>query len=450
MIRVPKGLEPLFRELSSDFTKQATGRRVVWLMLAAVLVTGNRTVSGLVRLISLVEYVNPSTYHRVLSHRRWITVSLAKIIIRFILDRYVPTGTIRICGDETVDGHRGKKVYGKARHRDAVRSSHSHTVFRYGHKWIVLAILIEFPYCSRPLALPILVALYRDKKTNQREGRRHKTAVELMCGLLALLIRWFPERKWQFAGDGGYGTHEFARFAHRHRKQLTLVSKFAKDANLYQQAPQRKPGTNGRPRKKGKPMAKPEAVVARSSKKKLKVRWYGGGTRHVEVVTGIGNWFKSGFELVPVRWVYVRDCSGTHRDEYFFTTDTEMTAKAIIELYGARWNIETTFQELRSQLGLETTRGWTRMTVLRMAPCLIVLYTLIVLLYDQINTTTRMHRTRVSWLGKNHTTFSDMHATVRRYLWLEWVFAQAPGGEGVRKLSRPVQRLIDYGLTQAA
>jgi hypothetical protein len=90
------------------------------------------------------------------------------------------------------------------------------------------------------------------------------------------------------------------------------------------------------------------------------------------------------------------------------------------------------------------------MTVLRMAPCLIVLYTLIVLLYDQINTTTRMHRTRVSWLGKNHTTFSDMHATVRRYLWLEWVFAQAPGGEGVRKLSRPVQRLIDYGLTQAA
>jgi hypothetical protein len=151
MILLPKGFEPLFNELSSDFTKQATGKRVVWLMLAAVLVAGNRTVSGLVRLISLVEYVNPSTYHRVLSHRRWMMVRLAKIIIRFILDRYVPTGTIRICGDETVDGHRGKNVYGKARHRDAVRSSHSHTVFRYGHKWIVLAILVEFPYCNRPL-----------------------------------------------------------------------------------------------------------------------------------------------------------------------------------------------------------------------------------------------------------------------------------------------------------
>jgi hypothetical protein len=69
-----------------------------------------------------------------------------------------------------------------------------------------------------------------------------------------------------------------------------------------------------------------------------------------------------------------------------------MTPKAIIELYGARWNIETTFQELRSQLGLETTRGWSRMTVLRMAPCLIELYTLVFLLYDQINATTWKHR----------------------------------------------------------
>ncbi len=125
MIRVPKGLKPLFNGLTEDFTRQATGKRVVWLMLAAVLVAGNRTVSALVRLVGLIEYVNPSTYHRVFSHRRWSPTSLARIILGFILDRYAPNGIIRICGDETVDGHRGKNVYGKARHRDAVRSSHS-------------------------------------------------------------------------------------------------------------------------------------------------------------------------------------------------------------------------------------------------------------------------------------------------------------------------------------
>jgi hypothetical protein len=120
-------------------------------------------------------------------------------------------------------------------------------------------------------------------------------------------MRWFPERKWEFSGDGGYGAHEFARFAYRHRRRLTLVSKFPKDANLYHPAPIRTSGTNGRRRSKGKPMAKPETVVARTRKKNLKVTWYGGGTRLVEYASGIGHWYKSGFRLVPIRWVYVRD-----------------------------------------------------------------------------------------------------------------------------------------------
>jgi len=50
------------------------------------------------------------------------------------------------------------------------------------------------------------------------------------------------------------------------------------------------------------------------------VTWYGGTTRRVEVVTGTGHWYKSGQELVPVRWVGVRDLTGTPREEYFFTT----------------------------------------------------------------------------------------------------------------------------------
>ena len=123
-------LRPLFNELFNDFIRLATTTRVIWLMLASILFVGNRTVANLLRLLSFFGRFNPSTFHRVLSHRRWSSVSLSKIIIRFILQRYAPTGIVRLCGDETIDGHRGKKVYDKARHRDAVRSSHSHTVFR--------------------------------------------------------------------------------------------------------------------------------------------------------------------------------------------------------------------------------------------------------------------------------------------------------------------------------
>ena len=61
-----------------------------------------------------------------------------------------------------------------------------------------------------------------------------------------------------------------------------------------------------------------------------------------------------------------------------------MKPEAVIELYGGRWNIETTFQEMREHLGLETTRGWTRNTVLRLAPCLFVLHTVLAMFLQRI------------------------------------------------------------------
>ena len=451
MIRVPRDFKPMLDQLSSATRRPQTARRLILFFVAAILVVGDRTVSGVLRLLSLIEPLNPSTFHRLFSHRKWSSRQFAQVIAGFVIDRFCPSGTIRLVGDETVDGHRGKKVYGKARHRDAVRSSHSYTVYRYGHKWVVLAVLVDLHYASRPIALPLLVALYRDNKTNTAERRRHKTPAELMCGLLAILMHWFPKRKFVFAGDNAYGSHAMARFAYRHRKRLSLVSKIVSDANLFRPPPERKGKVNGRPRVKGESLPSPQEVVAKQTAKarKMKVRWYGGGWRNVRVVTGKGHWFKSGKGLVPILWVYVHDLDGTHRDEYFFSTDLTMSAGDLIEMYGGRWNIETTFQEMRAHLGLEKTRGWHRNTVLRMAPSLFLLYTLVVTFYDTMPSSSSHLRTR-SWIGKQYVTFSDMIISVRHHLWINWVFKQQPGGEAVRKLPRPIRKLLDFGLTQAA
>ncbi len=59
------------------------------------------------------------------------------------------------------------------------------------------------------------------------------------------------------------------------------------------------------------------------------------------------------------------------------------------------------------------------------------------------------HRVR-SWRGKTRVTFSDMFVSVRRYLWVRWVFEQVPGGRAVLKLSPRVRKLLDFGLSQAA
>ncbi len=99
----------------------------------------------------------------------------------------------------------------------------------------------------------LLVALYRDQKTNSAEGRKHRTPAQVMCGLLTLLMHWFPEKRFVFAGDSTYGSHEMARFAYRHRKRLTLVSKIVSDANFYEPPPKRIGKVCGRPRVKGAP-----------------------------------------------------------------------------------------------------------------------------------------------------------------------------------------------------
>jgi hypothetical protein len=411
----------LFAFFVSAFTRP-TWQRFVVLLFAAILTTGCRTISNVLRTVDQLAPGAACSYHRVMSKRCWSLWRLGRALASFLLARWLPEGPIQLAGDDTVAEHKGKKVFGKGCHRDAVRSTHSYTAFRWGHKWVVLAVLVQFPFASRAWALPILCALYRTEKDNQACGRRHKTPAELMRQLLAVLLRWFPERRFVFIGDTGYGTHPLASFAHRHRQQLALVSGFYADANLYTlPTPPKNNKRVGRPRVKGRKLPNPEAVVRRAKRQRLCVGWYGGGQRHIEVVTRTSHWYKAGAGLVPVRWVYVHDCTGTHRDQYFFSTDVDGNAKAIVEAYTRRWNIETTFQEMRAWLKLEKTRGWKEKTVLRTAPCLFALYTVIAVLYAELPTQWQAERV-VPGAQKTRVTFSDAITAVRRWLWTEWIF----------------------------
>jgi hypothetical protein len=438
---------------AAAFTRP-TYERFVVLLLAAILTTGCRTILNMLRTVGDLAPGDPSSYHRVFATRRWSLWRLGHALAGFILSRWVPDGPVLLAGDDTVTEHKGKKVYGKACHRDAVRSTHSYTAYRWGHKWVVLAILVQFPFATRPWALPVLVALYCTAKEDEKRGRRHKTPAELMRQLLAVLCRWFPERRFVFVGDGGFGTHPLASFVHRHRRRLTMVSRFYADANLYEPPPPPTLPTGkkktGRPRKKGAKLPSPQEVVAKTPRKQhLRVAWYGGGQRDIAVVTGTGHWHKSGFGLVPVRWVYVHDRTGTHRDEYFFSTNVDLCAREIVEAYTRRWNLETTFQEMRCYLKLEKTRGWTEQTVLRTAPCLFGLYALIAVFYAELPRRWQCQRA-VTHRDKTTVTFSDAITAVRRWLWAEWVLATPDHSRAFAKIPRRLQATLLSGLAPAA
>jgi len=446
MSSIPNDALPLLSLFAGAFTP-ATFARAQLLAVAAILATGRRTVSNLLRLVGHLADGAPSSYHRVLSAAHWSGLRLAAVLGRFLVRHFYPAGPIRLVGDDTVTEHRGKKVYGKGRHRDPVRSSHSYTAYRYGHKWVCLALLIRFPFTQRLWALPVLVALYHSPQDSAARGRPHKTPAQLLRLLLRVLLRWFPERQFLCAGDGGYGSHELACFAQQTKGRLALVSKFPAGANLYEPPPPY--AGKGRPRVKGAKAPSPAQVVAQAARQRLNVAWYGGGRRDVEVVSGLGHWYKGGEGLVAVRWVYVHDLTGTHRDEYLYSTDVTLSPQEIVERYTERWNSETTFEELRAYLGLETTRGWSRQTVLRAEPCLFGLYSLVGLLFWQLPDEAAAVA-GVDWDGKEEVTFSDAITAVRRWLWQDWIFAKGGHDQAFAKLPEPLRETLLYGLAPAA
>jgi hypothetical protein len=442
---LPTPLAAVLLPLAPAFTAP-TFDRFALLALAAILTSGRRTVANLLRTLRGLAPGHRTSYQRVLSCARWSGLRLACQLCRLVLRLLPADRPVVLVGDDTVDGHKGKKVYGKARHRDPVRSTRSYTAWRYGHKWVVLAVLVPFPFSRRPWALPVLVDLYRSEDDNRRRGRPHRTPAQLLCRLVAVLLRWFPERRFVLVGDAGYGTHEVARFCHARRGRLTLVSKLHPEANLFEPPPPY--AGKGRPRAKGAALPKPSRAAAGTRLRRAVVRWYGGGTRLVSLTGGTGHWYKAGRGLVPLRWVFVRDREGTHRDEYFYTTDPTMGPESVVGHYARRWNIETTFQEARAHLGLETTRGWSRQTVLRAGPCLLGLYSVVALLFVALPQKER--HGSVQWPGKAVVTFSDALTAVRRWLWSSWVFPQAAGTTAIQQLPEPLRALLFSALAPAA
>jgi hypothetical protein len=164
----------------------------------------------------------------------------------------------------------------------------------------------------------------------------------------------------------------------------------------------------------GQQLASPHEVVAQPPQRThLTVAWSGGGTREIEVVTGTGHWDRIGEAWVEIRWGDVHDGTGPHRDEYCFSTDITLRPQQIVACYTQRWSIETTFQECREDLKLESTKGSSQAPGLRLTPGVFGLYTAIGLRYLQLPKTTKTLRS-VCWRGQSTVTFSDMVTGVRR------------------------------------
>ena len=97
--------------------------------------------------------------------------------------------------------------------------------------------------------------------------------------------------------------------------------------------------------------------------------------------------------------------------------DRDATPAQIIEWVVLRWSVETTFEEARAHLGLETQRQGSDRAIVRTTPCLLGLFSLVVLLTQHLQPDGQVPVLTAAWYQKPEATFFDWLVLVRKHLW---------------------------------
>jgi len=92
--------------------------------------------------------------------------------------------------------------------------------------------------------------------------------------------------------------------------------------------------------------------------------------------------------------------------------DGEARTIALHAVYG--WWIEETFFGSKTYLGFEEPQGWSRLAVLRTAPVVMLLYSLIVTWFARVGHTLYKPLVRPWYRTKTRPSFADMLATLKR------------------------------------
>jgi hypothetical protein len=149
--------------------------------------------------------------------------------------------------------------------------------------------------------------------------------------------------------------------------------------------------------------------------------WYGKQKRTIEIVSKTAVWYSTGLPAVPLRWVLIRDPLEKFQPQALLCTNLAAEPEQIISWFVRRWQMESTFQEVRQRLGFETQRHWSELAIRRTAPALLGLFSVITLLAHRHKAKRgeNIAVRRATWYEKNHPTFSDALALVRKELWAQ-------------------------------
>jgi hypothetical protein len=413
------------------------------------------------------------SYHRLYSQARYSMWDLGLALTRLVVVGLVaPAEPIILIADDTVDGKDGDHVWAKGAWRDPTRSTRRRMQVQFGHKWLVLCVLVRLPFTARPWALPMLCGMCCSPKVASKNKCRPRTASQVTLGLLGTMMRWFPDRRFILLADARAASHRLACFAHVHRERVTLISRMRSDANLYDPPKSKNPAgrrvRGGGIARKGPKQPAPRDRLDQLPQQEDEIAWYGSSRRTVRHISDSGLWYgkhahgSARYRVVPIRWVCVRGDEKQQQqrprrqleDAYFYSTDTQLASRRIIELYAMRWNIEVTFEEARSLLGLETTRHWCRQSVLRAWPILLGLFTAVSLIWKELSSSSpsleNQLLSQTPCYHKQSMTFADVLYLVRRQIWEQSLLGHPQSTPCLGSLPAPLRGFVLNHLAAAA
>lgn len=401
---VPASLLAVLDFLRGCFT-YPTFQTFAVLVTGLIAQTGRCTVTGMLAGAGLTRAWSHDRAHAFFARAAWdpetVGLSLSHLVVRTLL----PEGAVlTVAVDDTLFKRHGKKVFGAAwQHDGAARGTRP--VGR-GTCFVVLGIVVELPFCARPVCLPVMARLWRPKQ--------ERSKVDLAASMIRLLAACHHRRRIHVVADAAYHGPALRNLP----ATCTYLTRLPAPAVLYAPAPPRT-GKRGRPALKGARLGTAKELAATAAFAPAQVSRYQ-RTETVYLAETTCLWYGS-FHTTSVRVILLRDdTTDTGYDLALVTTDLITPAVELVTRYAWRWSIEVTFAEARHLLGAGQAQGRTRASVERTVPFGLYCYTITVIwyaLHGHHPADAAERRARSPWYtSKAEPSLSDMAAKLRRVI----------------------------------
>lgn len=333
--------------------RMSTWSKVEVLVVGAILATGKRTVSAVLRVMGLSQERNYPKYHQVLSRAVWSGLEVSAILLRLLVKTFDRGGPLVFGVDETIERRRGEKIAAKGIYRDGVRSSKSQFVKASGLRWMSMMGLTHIPFAQRVWALPFLTVLAPSERYYAQRGRAPKKITDWARQMVRQVRRWLPQRNLVIVADSAYAALDFLAACARLKEPVTVITRLRLDAALYEPPPPY--SGKGRPRKKGARLPTPQQRIDNPATpwQRVSLPWYDHRPPELDIATGTAFWFHCGLPGVHIRFVLIRDVAGKFDPQALLSTNLDLSADQILAFFMRRWQMEPTFRHVREHLGVE-------------------------------------------------------------------------------------------------